>query len=115
MKTTIACVQMQSALGQKSENLKKMKENVVAIMKDPQVDLIVFPELAVTGYECSEQYRELAEPFPGGSSITQMAETAKQFHVFIAFGFIEKAIKDGKEVLYNSVALMDKQGQVLGQ
>lgn len=114
MKTTIACVQMQSALGQKPENLKKMKEHVASIMKDPQVDLIVFPELAVTGYECSEQYRELSEPFPGGDSIVQMAETAKQFHVFIAFGFIEKAIKNGTEVLYNSVALIDKQGQVLG-
>lgn len=115
MKTKIACVQMQSALGKKADNLEKMKAKVQEVMEDREVSLIVFPELAVTGYECSEQYSELAEMFPEGHSIRAMMETAKKFSVFLAFGFIEKDIKDGKEVIYNSVALIGKDGTPLGK
>ena len=49
MKTKIACVQMQSALGKKRENLEKMKEKIRLIMEDKEVSIILFPELAVTG------------------------------------------------------------------
>ncbi len=84
MKTKIACVQMQSALGCKEENLKKMEEKVKAVMEDADVQLILFPELAVTGYECGEQYKSLAEPFPEGKSIRAMSEIAKKHHVYLA-------------------------------
>lgn len=115
MKTRIACVQMQSALGSKTENLDKMIRYTEQITAQEETDIIVFPELAVTGYECSELYRELAEPFPEGNSIKAMCDLAKKKQVFLAFGFVEKAEKDGKEVLYNSVALIDRQGSPLGQ
>ena len=36
MKTKIACVQMQSALGKKRENLEKMKEKIRLIMEDKE-------------------------------------------------------------------------------
>ena len=115
MKTKIACVQMQSALGKKRENLEKMKEKIRLIMEDKEVSIIVFPELAVTGYECGEQYEELAESFPEGESIQELAQAAAEFNVFLAFGFVEKAEKDGRQVLYNSVALIDNKGNALGQ
>ena len=115
MKTKIACVQMQSALGKKRENLEKMKEKIRLIMEDKEVSIIVFPELAVTGYECGEQYEELAESFPEGESIQELAQAAAEFNVFLAFGFVEKAEKDGRQVLYNSVALIDNKGHALGQ
>lgn len=115
MKTRIACVQMQSTLGDKKENLDKMIRYVEQITEQDETDIIVFPELAVTGYECSELYQELAEPFPEGGSIKTMCELAKEKQVFLAFGFVEKAERDGKEVLYNSVALIDRNGVALGQ
>ena len=115
MKTKIACVQMQSALGDKEQNLKKMIGRVEEIAGDKDVSLIIFPELAVTGYECSESYWELAEEFPAGQSIRRMSEAAAKNNVFIVFGFIERAIKDGREVLYNSAALIDRNGKPLGR
>ncbi len=115
MKTKIACVQMQSALGDKRENLEKMVGHVRSAAEDKEVSLIIFPELATTGYECSEKYRDLAEEFPSGESIKTMAEAAACNNVFIVFGFIEKAVKDGREVLYNSAALIDRNGMPLGR
>ena len=44
-----------------------------------------------------------------------MSDLAKEKKVFLAFGFVEKAEKDGKQVLYNSVALIDRDGVPLGQ
>lgn len=115
LKTKIACVQMQSALGKKKENLGKMAEKVKEIMEKQPVDLIIFPELAVTGYECSDLYRDMAENFPEGDSIKAVAEMADKYNVFIAFGFVEKAVKDDRDVIYNSVGLIDRNGTPLGQ
>ncbi len=110
----IACCQMQSGLGTKQENLEKMVAMLENAVSDKDVDLVIFPELAVTGYECSELYEELSEPFPGGESIKAISEQAKKHKVHIVFGFVEKAEKDGKPVVYNSAALIDDQGTPLG-
>lgn len=114
MNTRIACVQMESGLGKKEANLQKMISKIDEVMQDADVDLIVFPELAVTGYECSELYESLAESFDDSESIKLMAEQAKKHNVHVIFGFVEKAQKDGKEVLYNSAALIDNTGKPLG-
>ena len=114
MRTKIACVQMQSALGKKKENIEKMIGKMEEVMSDREVSLIIFPELAVTGYECGELYQELAETFPEGESIGRLAAEAKKHGVHLIFGFVEKARKDGKEVLYNSAAFIDSEGKPLG-
>lgn len=114
MKTKIACIQMQSALGKKKQNIDKMIQRLEAAAAKGDIDLVVFPELATTGYECSEQYEALAESFPDGKSIGIFAEQAKKHDVHIIFGFVEKAEKDGKPVLYNSAALIDNTGVPLG-
>ena len=62
-------------------------------------NIIIFPELALSGYECSEDisaenkscqmHRELAEPIPGPST-TEMAQLAKDLDVYIIFGLPEQ-------------------------
>lgn len=120
MKTKIACVQIKSELGDKTANLKKMVSKLEKICGDnddkcSKVDLVVFPELAVTGYECSELYAEVAEELPGGDSVKVMAEAAKRFNVYIVYGLVEKAMSEGKPVLYNTVVLIDRSGVVVGK
>ena len=115
MKTKIACIQMQSALGDKVANLSKMIEKLESVCNRQKVDLVVFPELVLTGYECGEAYMELAEEFPQGQSIQAMSEAAKRFGVYMVFGFVEKDFSDGKPVLYNTVALIDKNGKAVGK
>lgn len=114
MQTKVACVQMQSMLGDKEANLKKMIEKLEKVMEDKEVQLIVFPELALTGYECSELYEDVAETYPDGKSIKVMCDYAEKYNVHVIFGFVESAQKDGKPVLYNSAALIDNKGNPLG-
>ena len=112
-KVAIACCQMQSGLGTKDDNIAKMCSMLDKVTSEKDVDLVIFPELAITGYECGDLYEELAEPFPEGESIGVFCEQAKKYGVHIVFGFVEKAEKDGKPVVYNSAALIDDQGKPL--
>ena len=58
---TVALVQMTPTLGDIEANLRKMADFVERICQEQPVDLIVFPELATTGYECGPRFTELAE------------------------------------------------------
>ena len=115
MKTRIACVQMQSKLGDKEANYAKMKEKAEEIAARSRPDLIVYPELAVTGYECSELYPELAEEYPDGEYIQKVAALAKNIGAYIAFGFVEKEKTEDSEYIYNTIALADKRGRLVGR
>ena len=114
MKSKIVCVQMQSALGEKEKNIEKMILKMEAVMQDKDVDLIIFPELATTGYECCELFEDMAETFPDGKTIKTFSEQAKKYNVHIIFGFVEKGEEEGRPVLFNSAALIDNKGEPLG-
>lgn len=110
----ITCIQMHSVTGKKEENLAKMKRMGDQALRDyPDTDLLLFPEYALTGCECDpEASRALAEPLDG-PSIKNMADYARENHVFLAFGFVERSSEVHKP--YNSVVLIDNQGHTLGQ
>ena len=114
MKTKIACAQFKAALGDKEYNLNKMIGMLEDITTDKDVQLVVFPELALGGYECGDLYESVAETYPGGPGIRTMAEQAKKHNVHIVFGFVEKAEKEGRQVLYNTAVLIDNNGEPLG-
>ena len=53
--------------GEINNNVAKMVDITEKIVDDnPDVDLIAFPEMAITGYNCS-RWKELSEPIPGPS------------------------------------------------
>ena len=57
----------------------------------PDTQLIVFPELAVTDYQCGENFKDLAETATiDSTSIKKMNALAKEFHVHIVYGMAEK-------------------------
>jgi predicted amidohydrolase len=101
-------------MADKKHNLGKMEQFVRDILRaEKQTDLILFPELINTGYECGKEFFGLAEAFPDGESLRFMSELAKRFNTHILFGFAEQdPAMDG--VLYNSVALIDNEGKPLG-
>lgn len=112
MKFTAACVQMQSLLGKKQDNLSAMTEYVKKIKTErPDTQLILFPECANSGYECPELYGEMAEVYPNGESLETMQKAAKENGVYVAFGFVEK---EGATI-YNSAALIDDKGELAGR
>ena len=108
---TIATVQFQPKLGEPEENLVKMSDFVAKIASQQKVDLIVFPELATSGYELGVRFTEIAQRVPG-PSINLMAQRAAEYGVHIAFGLATK--ERVESVLFNSAVLIGPDGELLG-
>ena len=114
MKINVTCVQMEPVRFDFKTNLRKMTDFVENVMaKNPKTDLIVFPELITSGYECGKEFQKLAERVSDGESIRVLSALAKKYGVFLVYGFPERdpAIDD---VLYNAAVFIDNKGCVLG-
>ncbi|MBN1451419.1 MAG: carbon-nitrogen hydrolase family protein [Anaerolineales bacterium] len=108
---TIATVQMKPALGEPEDNLVKMSDFVSKIASQQKVDLIVFPELATSGYELGVRFTELAQRVPG-PTVNLLAQRAAEFGVYIAFGMVTK--EKVESILFNSAVLVGPDGEMLG-
>jgi omega-amidase len=114
MKFTAAAVQFHPDYTDSQANLEKMETLLgVVVAERPDVRLVVMPELATTGYECGERFMELAEMATEAESVRRMAVQCKGHSIHLAYGFAERDA-DKSDVLYNSVALIDDQGQLGG-
>jgi len=109
-KIRVASVQFQHASGDKVENMKTIVSFVEQAAKS-KVDLIVFPEMCITGYWHvrnlkKQEVRQLAEPVPSGPSTKQLLDLATTYKMTIGAGLIE-VTPEG--ILYNTyvVALSD--------
>ena len=71
------------------------------------VDLIIFPELFLTGYNIGQQVRKLAEP-ADGPACQKVAEIAREANIAILYGYPERLNKD----VYNSALLIDRSGSI---
>jgi len=114
MTVNVACVQFYPVLCEVGQNLAKMQAYIEKVMsEEPQTDLIIFPELSTTGYECRTAFSGLAERAPNGASLVFLGRLAKKHEVRLIYGFPEKDLS-ADEVLYNSAALIDRSGELLG-
>lgn len=113
MKYLVAAAQFHPRLYEVDENLATMAA-LVGEAAGRGARLVVLPELATTGYEGGERFYDLAETADEGSrSIAAMAALGRRHGVFIAFGFAERDATV-RDLLYNSVALVDPQGRLAG-
>ena len=69
------------------------------------VDLIVFPELCITGYNFSskKQVEAFAEPVPEGPTTQLWIELAKEHNMIIVGGLAEQGRREG---IYNSAVIV---------
>ena len=109
-KIKVASVQFQHAAGDKEQNFQTITAYVEQAAKQ-QVDLIVFPEMCITGYWHvrnlgEREVRQLAEEVPSGPSCSYLVELATTYRMTIGAGLIEVS-PEGK--LFNTyvVALSD--------
>ncbi len=108
-KFKIALAQIGCKRADKKENLKKI-ENFVEKAKNQSADLIVFPELSLTGYVVRDQIYELAETIPGPS--TQVIEKiAEKTQTYIVFGMPELSEKT-QATIYNTAVLVGPKGYI---
>lgn len=106
----VASAQFNHLPGNKEANLKKIVSFTEEAI-DAGMELIVFPEMCVTGYWHvrnlpKDDVRLLAEPVPNGDSVQCLLELSGKYNISVGAGLIEAA-NDGK--LYNTyvVAMPD--------
>ncbi|MCJ7768609.1 carbon-nitrogen hydrolase family protein [Candidatus Bathyarchaeota archaeon] len=108
-KLHIALAQISCYQGNKEKNLETIKENVVRAKREG-AQLVIFPELSLTGYVVRDQIYELAERIPGPS--TRIVEKlAKENELHIIFGMPETSEK-AQATLYNSAVLVGPNGLI---
>jgi len=105
----IALSQISCKIGDKKHNLNKIKKQIRQA-KQNGANLIIFPELALTGYTLRDTVYELAEPIPGPST-NLLTEVAKKENIHIVFGMVEQSEK-ASGVLYNTAVLLSPKGIV---
>jgi N-carbamoylputrescine amidase len=105
----LAVVQTAPKLGLVPENLTEM-ESALAGLPDYENRLVVFPEMATSGYYfgMKDQLWRLAEPVPGGPTTQKLIEMAVKNNCYLIIGLPER---DGK-ALYNCAVLVGPEGYI---
>ncbi|MEM2994618.1 MAG: carbon-nitrogen hydrolase family protein [Candidatus Bathyarchaeia archaeon] len=106
-KIKIALAQISCKLADKTENIKKMEETVAKARKQG-ANLVIFPELSLTGYVVRDRIYQIAEPIHGPST-QAMEDIAKKSKLYIIFGMPELSEKT-KATIYNTAVLVGPEG-----
>ncbi len=117
---TLGAVNFASVAGDKKASLAKIEANIRESAAQG-VNILAFPEEALIGFgQCPvcqsgvspcDYHHDLAETVPGPAS-EHIAELAKEFDIYVAFGLAERDANDSS-VLYNSVVMVGPDG-ILG-
>lgn len=109
----ITCIQTKPKACDYEFNISNMEKQIENVMQlHPDTELVVFPELAVTGYECGEAFASLGETEEGPSA-KRLGKLAEKFGLHIVFGLPLWGKEDG--ILYNSQLLIGPDGKVIGR
>ena len=99
-KLTVASVQLNSVVGDLSGNTSRIKE-AVAFAGEKGADLVVFPELAITGYPPEDL---VFNPQFVTENLLCLQDIAKvTSEVAVVLGFVDQ---DKKGNIYNAAALL---------
>jgi predicted amidohydrolase len=107
---TVAIAQMHPKLGAVEENLATMVQWIERIGSEQDTDLIIFPELATTGYECGQHFVDLAQRIPGAAT-NYIGERAAHYNTHVLFGMAETGKPEG--VIYDSSVLIGPDGELI--
>lgn len=107
MKWKVACIQTNPVIGQIESNISKVRKILSHVL---EVDLVVLPELAITGYNFESKsaikpYLESQEL--GGNSINLAKEISNKYKCFTLIGYPE--LNNNK--IYNSAILIGPNGK----
>jgi predicted amidohydrolase len=102
----IGFYQFEPRLRQRELNVRR----ITAALARVQADLVVMPEMCITGYLFSSRDELLgyAEPVPDGPSCQRLLEFCRGRNLSVVFGMAEKA----GDKLYNSSVLITPAGRV---
>jgi predicted amidohydrolase len=104
----IALVQMTCHWGAIERNIASM-EVFTREARNAGAEMVVFPELSVTGIYKDDRVWDLAED-RNGPSVRRMCEIARECRLFVGFGFTEQA----QPLPYNAYCVAGPDGSVAG-
>jgi predicted amidohydrolase len=93
--------------GQVRNNLEAMR-HAAEKAASRSVDLLIFPEMFLTGYHIGDQVKELAEPVDGPAA-GAVSAMARSLGLAILYGYAER---EGPAI-YNAALLVDRQGAMV--
>lgn len=105
---TLAVLQHQSSPGDVDANLNRLR-NAAAIAASKQAQLLITPEVSLSGYNISVDTNRAVAQDAEGSLRQSIGELCKKHAIAIAYGFVEQ----DEDTYYNTVQLVDKHGEVL--
>ena len=103
----IAIYQGAGVLGRVNENLELIRRSAVSAARQG-AELIIFPEMFLTGYNVGDAVFELAET-PTGPSAQKSGQIAREANIALLYGYPERSA----DRVYNSAVLIRRQGSVL--
>ncbi len=106
MMVRIAALQMKVACGDVAANLERIA-TAAAETKAAGADLLILPELALTGYGADAALGAMAEPLDG-PQVTRLRAISRETGVALIAGLAER---DG-DTVYNSAVYLDGDGPV---
>lgn len=108
-KIQLALAQISSRREDKEQNLHKI-EALTIKAKEHGADLVIFPELSLTGYVVKDQIYELAETIPGPTT-EKIVALSKKTGVHIIYGMPEVSEKS-KATIFNTSVLVGPKGLI---
>lgn len=90
MQLTLGLAQFSPALGKVAPNLQTHLDTI-AQAADQDVDLLMFPELSLTGYNLQDMVYELAlRPDDGNDTLAALLAAGQQHNMDLTVGFVEE-------------------------
>lgn len=107
---TVALAQTSPVLQDVEHNLNDMCRVIEDVCLQRHIDLMVFPELCTTGYECGVRFADLAERV-NDHTVDTVGKRAADFGTHVVFGFAQK--QKVESVIYSGAVLIDPDGELV--
>jgi len=108
-KIKLALAQISSKRENKKANMQKIEELIIRA-KERAVDLVIFPELSLTGYVVRDQIYELAETIPGPAT-KKIESMTRKTGMHVIFGMPELSEKT-KATIFNTAVFLGPKGLI---
>ena len=109
---TVALFQGNAKDGDVEFNLDMMKEQIHRAAS-AGAELIIFPELFLSGYHVPAEEMKMVAEQRDGPSFQELSKTAKESNIAVLYGYPQVDQSNGSPVYYNSAQLIDRDGSSL--
>jgi omega-amidase len=107
-----AGIQLACVPGDPDANLAAIERLARVLKRDhPSLELLVVPELGVTGYSAGGRFFELAESWPDGPGLRRLSALAAELGVVLVAGYAEAS--GAADVIFDSAAVFERDGTPL--